>query len=511
MLVAINADPVGSPGWWLRRLYHMLGNKRRRDRLETLARYRQGDPPAPRGADASKESYEAFVKKARTNFAELVVAALAERITPVGFATGQDNDETGDEIVGAMWERAGMDVESSSLQDMILTYGEAYMVVGEMDEITGAPVVTAEDPRWIIGDPDPSNHRRLRAALKVVYDDTTNEDRAYLYMPGAVYVAKRSRGPLDPNPMGDPRGPILHFNPQVWDWDNDRSGRPSHGGMPVVRFTNNKEGIGEFEPHLDLLDRINHQTLQCMVIGTMQAFRVRAVINLPDRDPDTNAEIDYSDIFRLDPGSIWQLPEGAEMWESATTDLTPILSSIKDDLTKLAAATRTPMHMLNPGGDNQSAEGANLQREGLTFKADTRIKRWKHSYAMVASLMLQAIGETERSDLSKLECRFAATERLSLAERADAASKAVATGLPMKTILVRIWGYAPDEAERVLSEIADEKLLQAQLAQSLAAGPQPVGGANPDDQQNGDPNNQQQNGAGQQGNNLAASGQARTG
>jgi hypothetical protein len=490
--VAINAEQVGTPGWWLRRLYNMLGNKKRQDRLATLARYRSGDPPPPRGADAAKESYEAFVKKSRTNFAELVVAALAERITPVGFATGQDNDETGDEEVGALWERAGMDVESSSLQDMILTYGEAYMIVGELDEDTGAPVVTAEDPRWIVGDPDPANPRRLRAALKVVYDDTTNEDRAYLYMKGAVYVARRSRGPLEPNPTGDARGPIMYFNPQSWEWDNDRSGRPSHGDMPVVRFTNNKEAVGEFESHMDILDRINHQTLQCMVIATMQAFRVRAVINLPDRDPDTKAEIDYSEVFRLDPGSIWQLPADTTLWESETTDLRPILNAIKDDLTRLAAATRTPMHMLDPGGDNQSAEGANLQREGLVFKAETRIKRWKHSYAMVASLMLRVVGDTERADLSKLECRFAATERLSLAERADAAAKAVSTGLPMKTVLVRIWGYAPDEAERVLSEIADERLLQQQLAQALAAGPEPVGGAPPEDQQTGQPGQQQQ-------------------
>jgi hypothetical protein len=236
-----------------------------------------------------------------------------------------------------------------------------------------------------------------------------------------------------------------------------------------------------------------------MVIGTMQAFRVRAVINLPDKDPDTKKDIDYSDVFRLDPGSIWQLPKDTTLWESETTDLRPILNAIKDDLTRLAAATRTPMHMLDPGGDNQSAEGANLQREGLVFKAETRIKRWRHAYAMVASLMLRVMGDEARSDLSKLECRFAATERLSLAERADAASKAVATGLPMKTVLVRIWGYPPDEAERVLSEIADERLLQAQLAQALAAGPQPVGGA-PAEQQNGQPPNGQQP-PGQQGGN----------
>jgi hypothetical protein len=77
----------------------------------------------------------------------------------------------------------------------------------------------------------------------------------------------------------------------------------------------------------------------------------------------------------------------------------------------------------------------------------------------------------------------------------------------MKTVLVRIWGLAPDEAERVLSEIADEKLLQAQLAQALAVGPQPVGGPNPDDQngaqggqrnQGQPPNNQQQQAGNQQ-------------
>lgn len=495
--MAINADPVGSPGWWLRRLYNMLGNKQRRDRLETLRRYRIGDPPPPRGADAARESYESSVKKARTNFAELIVACLAERITPVGFATGRDNDETGDEIVGAMWERAGMDVESSALQDMVLTYGEAYMIVGDQDEETGAPVVTAEDPRFVVGDPDPANPRRLRAALKLVYDDTTNEDRAYLYMPGAVYVARRSRGLMEPNPTGEPRSPILYFEPNSWDWDNDRSGRLTHGRMPVVRFTNNREATGEFESHLDILDRINHQTLQCMVIGTMQAFRVRAVINLPDKDPDTKQEIDYSDVFRLDPGSIWQLPADTKLWESETTDLRPILDAIKDDLTRLAAATRTPLHMLHPAGANQSASGADLQREGIVFKADTRIKRWKHSYAMVASLMLLVMGDVERADLSKLEARFASTQRLSLTERADAAAKAV-NDMPVKTRLVRIWGLAPDEAERVMSELADEKLLAQQMALALGAGPEPVGGRAPDDeqdnqQQNGQQNGQQQN------------------
>jgi hypothetical protein len=499
-IVAINAEQAGTPGWWMKRLFNMLGSRERQVRLARLHAYRDGKPPLPSGAEAVRETYEAFVKKSRTNFAELVVAALSERIVPVGFRTGQDNDETGDELVGQLWERAGMDTEAADLQDFVLTYGEAYVIVGDMDPETGAPVVTAEDPRWVVGDVDPANPRRLRAALKVIYDDTVNEDRAYLYMPGAVYVARRRRGYIDkvPHVTGEIRNPILFFSESAWDWDDERSGLLGHGRMPVVRFSNNQASVGEFENHTDLLDRINHQTLQCMVIGTMQAFRVRAVKGLPETDPRTGEEVDYSDIFRLDPGSIWQLPENAEMWESATTDLRPILEMIDKDLQKLASATRTPMHMLHPSGVNQSASGADLQREGLVFKADDRIKRWKHPYAQVASLMLTIAGDPARGDLSKLECIFASTERMSLTERADAASKAKASGLPTKTILVKIWGMSPDEAERTLSEIAAERLLAVQFANQFAAGPQPAGGTNPEQRQPAGPDQGQEPQQGQQ-------------
>lgn len=473
--MAINADQVGSPGWWMRRLFNMLGGRNRQNRLNLLNSYRIGQPPLPQGAESHREAYEAFVKKSRSNFAELVVSAISERIAPVGFRTGQDDDETGDEEVGAMWERSGMNVEATNLQDMTLTFGEAYAIVGDLDPETGSPVVTAEDPRWIVGDPDPAAPRRLRAALKVVYDDMVNEDRAYLYMPGRVFVARRRRSLMDSvtNVTGESRGPILTFNPEAWDWDNERSGEITHGKMPVVRFLN-KDGLGEFEPHIDLLDRINHQTLQTMVIGTMQAFRVRAVKNLPLKDSAGN-EVDYSSMFTLDPGAIWQLPKDVDLWESETTDLRPLLEAIKDDLTRLASVTRTPMHMLHPGGANQSAEGANLQREGLVFKAEDRINRWKPSYQMLASLMLLVAGDAARSDLGKLQAIFAAPERLSLSERADAATKAT-NDMPTKTRLVRIWGLTPAEAERTLSELADERLLAVQLQAAVAAGPQPVGG-----------------------------------
>lgn len=471
----IDVEQTGSPGWWLRRMFWQIGNQKRQTRLARLRNYRRGDPPAPSGAEGAREVYDAFVRKARLNLAELITSALGDRIQPTGFQTGLDDDETGDEEAGRMWRRAGMDVTSANVHDMVLTYGEGYVIVGPRSQLTGAPIVTAEDPRFIVGDPDPAEPMMLRAALKVVYDDTTDEDRAYLYLPGRIWVARNTKTQRAANSLqaGTTRAPVMHFDPRTWEWDTERSGDVPSGRIPVVRFTN-KDEMGEFEPHTDTLDRINHQILQCMVIATMQAFRVRAVKNLPEKDPNTGKTIDYSDLLSLDPGSVWQLPADVDLWESETTDLRPVLEAIKDDLERLAAATKTPLHMLAAGGVNQSAEGAQLQREHLVFKAEDRIARWRPAWNQVASLMLLVMDDPQRADLAALWTIFAPPERLSLAERADAASKAAAD-LSLKTRLIKIWQMTPADAERNLSEKEDELVLQAQLVAATAAGPQPVG------------------------------------
>jgi hypothetical protein len=490
--VAIDVSALGSPGWRMRRLFNMLGNRDRQQRLGLLHDYRAGRAPLPVGAENAREAFEAFQRKARSNFAELITAAVSERMTPNGFRTALDSDETGDREVGDLWYRAGMDVTAATVHDMMLSLSEAYVIVGGLDPETGSPVVTAEDPRFMVGERYPDRPRWLSSALKVVYDDATGEDRAYLYLAGSetetgraqVWVARRRAGTPDwsTSLYGSSSGstasrqPTMSFSPTAWEWVPERSGELLHSRIPVVRY-DNKDGVGEYETHTDLLDRINHQILQRMVIATMQAFRQRAVKGLPLQypagHPKAGQEIDYSDVFTADPAALWQLPAAAEMWESGQVDLTPILSAVKDDVQHLAAVTRTPVHMLMPAGVNQSAEGASLSREGLIFKANDRITRTSYPHAQVMSLMLLAAGQTARADLSKLRTIWAAPERLSLAERADAASKAPAD-IPRRSRLIHIWGFAPDEADRMMSEWADEQLLQAQLTAAAVAATQPA-------------------------------------
>lgn len=469
----IDISVARSPGWWLNREYNRLSERRRRTRLQKLHNYLHGHAPLPEGAENARDAWQAFQKKARSNFGQLITGAVSHRMRLGGFRTAVDADVSGDAEVGRMWKNAGMAVTCNNVHDLALGLGESYVIVGGINPVTKAPRITAEDPRMMIGEPDPADDRFLLCALKMMHDDAAGEDRAYLFLPGQVWVASRKQSRLDVSahlmaydscdPKNMPSLPA--FDPRSWEWDLNRSGSLPHDQIPVVWFQN-KSGEGEFEAHTDLLDRINHEIFQRMVISTMQAFRQRAAINLPmvypEGHPKAGDEIDYHLLFQADPGAFWQLPEGSEMWESAATDLRPLLSAVKDDLEHLGSVTSTPLHMLTSGGENQSAEGASLAREGLVFKTEDRIDRFTFPWARVASLALLHLGQPDRADLSKLEPIWGAAERLSLQERADAASK-VSPFMPRRTLFISVMGMTPQDADRAMTELADEQVLALQI------------------------------------------------
>lgn len=467
-----DSDRPYSPGWYFKQLFNELGDRERRNRLEQLFDYMNGNAPLPRGAERAREAYEAFMRMARSNFAYLIVSALAERLRISGFRSAAENDETGDPEISSLWQRAGLNVTSSDVHKAVLGLGQAYVIVGDIDEDTDAAVVTYEDPRWIVGMPDPDNSRRLIAALKVKYDPADNVDRAYLYLAGKVFApgANAQIWVGERKAVGR-MGPLTGFDDRDWMWVPVRSGALQHDRCPVVRF-DNESGMGEFEAHVDLLDRINHQVLQRMTIAVMQAFRQRAVKGLPTvypkGHPREGTEIDYGDVFVSDPAAVWHLPPNAEMWESAAVDLQPLLNAVREDVTHLGAVTKTPLYYLMPGGENQSAEGATAQRENLVFKAKDRTERFIPKWSDVVALMLLQAGATDRRALARLGPIWASPEMLSLAERADAAAKA-ANDIPRRSRLQLIWQFPPDTVDRLMTEWTDELLLQQQVANALAA------------------------------------------
>lgn len=475
--MAVDTLPVGSPGWWLKRLGDRLLS--RRDGYDLLDRYFTGEQAVPALAGkATKQAFRDLMAMARTNYAELVVEAVRERMTPVGFRTGAGGDELGDKEAWSIWQANALDADSALVHRTSLSLGDAFVIVGAVDEEIGAPLITPEDPREVITEQDPRRRRRTLAALKLYHDDVQGEDVAFVYLPGQVYRFKRER--VEVTATGE-REPIYPISAQGWSADGSLDlPEPLEKLVPVVEFANRAtmfHGVaGEFEPHLGLLDRINFTILQRLEIATLQAFRQRAIKGVEPTD-ENGEKIDFANIFTYDPGALWLLPETAELWESGQVDLGPIRQAIRDDVQDLAAVTRTPLFYLTPDASNGSAEGASLAREGLTFKAQDRIVQAGESWEAVMSLAFLMTGDTARAARSDMEVLWADPERVSMAERYDAAVKAQAAGVPWRSVMAEILQFSPQEVERMEAERVTDSLLSEPLPLPTQTPPGPAAAA----------------------------------
>lgn len=429
-------------------------------RLETLYRYASGNAPLPEGAEGCSAAYRKFQEKARTNFAQLAVSAVRERMMIGGFRTGAEDDENGDIEARRLWRTNDLAVKAADAHDWMLTYGRAYAIVGPISAFTGAPVVTVEHPMQMMVQTDPLDRRRVLLAVKIYRDDFEGLDYAYFYEPNQIVrYAKPSNSDALINATNRKEEQAL-ITTAGWELI-DVQPNPL-GVVPVVQFEN-LNGLGEFEPHLDILDRINHTVLQRLVITTTQAFKQRAIKGeMPEFDEAGNA-IDYNGLFQPGPGALWMLPSDAEIWESGQTDLQGILMSAKHDIQDFAAVTRTPLHYLTPGGESQSAEGAALSREGLVFKTEDRINRVASSWATVMSLMFRYVGDELRAALVDLEPIWESPERYSLAERADAVAK-FQTVMPFRALMQHVGQFSPSEIDEMEAERVEAALVFGAMA-----------------------------------------------
>jgi hypothetical protein len=424
------------------------------DRYNRLDCYYRGFNGIPSlSSKAERESYRRLRSMACSNYPELIVESVVERMTPVGFRTGADADELGDDEAWRIWQANSLDADANVAFRAQLALSVAYMIVGATDPDIGAPLITTEDPREVIVETDPRRRRKVLAGLKVFRDDVFGADRAYLYLPGQVIRAAKSIGQNDSNPVTSTL--------EGWEWES-LSTLPGDV-VPVVPFVNRPNmsgfGVGEFESHLPLIDRINYSVLQRLEIATMQAYRQRAVKgDLPTHDAAGN-EVDYDNIFEAGPGALWQLPANTEIWESGQVDLGPIRQSIIDDERALAAVTGTPLYRFSPDAAAGSAEGASLQREGLVFKATDRISQATESLEQVMSIAFLFNGDEERASRRDMEVLWAPPDRVTMAEKYDAATKAAAAGETWRSIMQDVLQKTPQQIARMETERAMDSLL----------------------------------------------------
>lgn len=467
--MTIDIDTPNSPGWWLAK----LDKKRvgRLKRLNLLHSYHIGDPPLPTNVETARESFREFLKTARTNYADVLVGSVAERITVRDIRTALSGEDVDDEAQ-RIWKENGLDVEFADVIENMLALGDSFMMVGK-DSDSDELIVTGEDPRQVVTIHNPVKQSEIRAASKTFHDPDEEKDYIFLFIKGQWDEEANAFGPAmryvaSRKSKGSPRGPL--FSKSAWSWDDEFGGADGeplpHSLVPVVRFRN-RRGVGEFEPHLDLLNRINDTVYQRMVITLYQAFKQRVVhMDEDEDDEDEGADgsgaekLTLDDVLTSDPGSWIQLPKDATIWESTQADLNGILSAIKDDVKQLAAVTRRPLSILAP--DNQSATGASFTREGLTFATEDKMTRAAQALRDLFYLIFLTLEDTERADRSKIIIGWMPTERHSLSDMYSAVAQAQGS-LAKRTIWREILQKTPEEIRQLASELADEMLLVEDL------------------------------------------------
>lgn len=466
----IDTSAPQTAGWWLKRLTAKLMAEH--EHYCRLERYFNGENVVPvTSPKAVRYAYTRLMDMSRMNWAELVVEAVRERMQPLGFRTGADSDELGDAAAWRVWQANSMDADSGLLFRIMLSMGCAYLIVGGVDEDgSGEPVMTIEDPRCVAVECDPVYRRKAIAGLKLYFDDLAGRWHAYLYLPGVVAQA------LGPPTDNHTWNGATDF--RDWQWHGPPVELPptARNLVPVVQFANQPNLSGrywsEFEKHTGLLDRIGYQILQRLEIATLQAFKQRAVKGIPLNDAE-GQPIDYNDLFSADPGAVWALPASAELWESGAVDLSPIRLAVRDDVQDLAAATRTPLFYLTPEATNGSAEGATLAREGLVFKAIDRCTQAGEGLEQAMSYAFLIKGDQTRAARPDMEVVWADPQRHSMAEKFDAATKAVAAGVPWRQRMVLL-EYTPQQIDRMESERAADAILATAFPAVSPAPPAPA-------------------------------------
>lgn len=442
----------GSDDWWLMRAASALGEGL--PRLYKLQAYQEGTNTIPAAsAPIMRDGYARLVNMSRLNFARNITSAVVTRRRAVGFRTAVASDADGDEAAMRVWRESRMVRQSKRLTEDVAVFGSGFTVTAgdgiiERVSVMNAMVDAPENRPW---DPD--------AAVVFVRDEIEQHDVLVLFRrddSGRVYSRRAAR---QARVSSMPTNGSRWVPGRGWGWIEDPQLIPWASRIPVVEHSS-PSGKGEFEPHIDTLDRVNHGIFNRLCIQVMQAFRQRAVKGdlpqvYPAGHPQAGQRVNYDEIFEAGPAALWMLPAGADIWESAIADITPLLTGTEKDLKHVSAASSTPLYLLSPDAQAGAAEGAALAREALVFKVDDGNDHLSYSYAESLGLSFAARGDSARADASQIEVIWSDPNRASLAERGSAASQAV-TSLPRKTIWRTIWGMTPSEIEQAEQDAEDE-------------------------------------------------------
>lgn len=515
----------GSPRWYLSRMtQRLLSRQFRYDRLE---RYAQGDHDLPNGDKRYVVALRELQRKCRTNYCELVIKAVTERMRVIGFQFGPDQQV--DEEAKAVWYYNDMEVQSQVAIMMAATFGDAYMMVTPPAEDDGAeaeivinsskstpnppnkakpksnqsqqqdqnskpspgraqpegtyqdqsqqqpekpqtkrltniPTISVEDPRMCITEQDPRYINKTLAGLKLWQDDAFGVIRAVLYLPDAIYEYE---GPAVTDVVGTDTNKLTHTL---------ISKGVVAGGFKLMSVQPNP--IGQVP-----LIRLNWQP----AFGTMGRAEAESIMDIQDRINHTILDrlvIAKAQAYNqrwmtggtggenFRPGSdmVWATQDSeANFGQFEAVDLKQILEAVRDDVGDLAAVSQTPATYLMNRMVNVSGDTLTQDQSALIGKIADRQEAMGWGFAKVMRLAFAISGNEAKSKETEVCTLWKSAQVFQLAELADSFSKFTGGGVPLD-IAMQITGlFTNDQIESAKQQFEQQQQLAQQMAMDQQA------------------------------------------
>jgi hypothetical protein len=433
----------GTPDWWLQVLAERL--MRQQPRYQILADYADGNHPVPNGDHRFVAALQELQRKAQTNYVSLANEAVADRMRVKAFRFGPHGQP--DKDAQRIWAANNMALQSvKAIQDGA-EFGESYSLVNQADEPGGEPIITVEDPRQCIVEPDPLrpfDPTKALAGLKLYREFVTQRIVSVVYLPEATYIYA--------SPVPGASNPII----EAQDFMAGLGSSVAASGLQLVDVIPNQIGAiplihGRWRPSgkaecengaFDIQDRINWTMLSKLVIMKAQAYRQRMISGGPKRNKKGARE----DSFEPGADAVWVLTnENAKVWDLEQADITQILESARDDIGDFAAVTQTPITYLTNKISNVAGDTFFAAQSGLVSKARSRMESMGWYFEAVMKTCFRYKSDPRATEV-EAETMWNDPAIRDLADQADAATKFVAAGIALEVVGDRI-GLTPDEIE----------------------------------------------------------------
>lgn len=442
-----------SPLWWLEQLEPKLSVQ-----AAAAARfemYFDGEQPLPVALSSQeyRDEFERMLREVRDNWMPIVVDAVAERMTPVGFrlsASADGDVPSADREAAKIWQRNFLDADSKLAHGAALTTGLCPVMVWAGKD--GTAEITVEHPSQVYVAYESGSRRRRAAAIKRWRDEWTGEWCYNLYLPDGIHKFVRDGGNLRERER-------LVVNPLRV--------------VPVVELRNRlrlRDGQvrSELMEVLSTQDQINKLTIDMLVASEYAAFRQKWGTGVEvDEDSDGN------DPSPVKSGITRMFTVGDDKARFGTfeaTDVKQYVELIESRILSLARRTRTPPHyMLGAVAQMPNGESIKAAETGLIAKVKDRQVMCGEAWEEVMRLAFQVEGNAKAGD-TELETVWADPETRTESEHVDAVMKRKALGVPTQQLWEDL-GYTPTQIARFKSMLLDEAL--AQLLATPTPTPEP--------------------------------------